>query len=134
MLFILFTRFTWWKTCNGNSGILWKRWRWHISHTSKTENFKSNSYYEGDTLKLIEVKGKVSAKRVLRLFLTSFRCLWSKSWTKSLDQQTLLLKLEWKTVASLFVIIKKKRIESYLQPAWLQMQCSGACFCRFLLM
>ena len=134
MLFILFTRFTWWKTCNGNSGILWERWRSHISHTSKTENFKSNFYYERDTLKLIEVKGKVSAKRVLRLFLTSFRCLWSKSWTKSLDQQTLLLKLEWKTVASLFVIIKKKRIESYLRPACLQMQCSGACFCRFLLM
>ena len=43
--------------------------------TSKTENFLSNFYYESVTLKPIKVKRKVSAKRVLWLFLTFFRCL-----------------------------------------------------------
>ena len=43
--------------------------------SSKTENFKSNFYYESVTLKLIDVKRKLSAKRVLWLFFTSFRCL-----------------------------------------------------------
>ena len=43
--------------------------------TSKTENFLSNFYYESVTLKPIKVKRKVSAKRVLGLFLTFFRCL-----------------------------------------------------------
>ena len=43
--------------------------------TSKTENFLSNFYYESVTQKPIEVKRKVSAKRVLWLFLTFFRCL-----------------------------------------------------------
>ena len=62
---------------------------------------------------MIEGKRKVSSKRVLWLFFTSFRCLWSKS----LDQQTLLWKRQRKTVVSLFVIIKKKRIGSYLLPA-----------------
>ena len=49
-----------------------------------------NLYYESVVLKLIEVKKKGCAKRVLRLFFTFFRCLSSKSWMKSLDQQTLL--------------------------------------------
>ena len=52
---------------------------------SKTGSFKSNFYYEGVTFKLIEMKRKVNAKRVLWLFLSSFRCLRSKSWTKPLD-------------------------------------------------
>ena len=36
-----------------------------LSHTSNTEHFMSNFYSESATLKLIEVKRKVSAKRVL---------------------------------------------------------------------
>ena len=52
---------------------------------SETGNFKSNFYYESVTFKLIEMKRKVNAKRVLWLFLTSFRCLRSKSWIKSLN-------------------------------------------------
>ena len=45
-------------------------------HSGKIENFKeSNFYYESVTLKLIEVKRKFNAKKVLWLFFTSFRCL-----------------------------------------------------------
>ena len=36
--------------------------------SSKTENFKSNFYYETVTLKLIDVKRKLSAKRVCGYF------------------------------------------------------------------
>ena len=43
-------------------------------------------YYESVTLKLIEVKRKVSAKRVLWFSFISFKCLRRKSCTKSLDQ------------------------------------------------
>ena len=43
--------------------------------TSKTENFLSYFYYKSVTLKPIEVKRKVSTRRVLWLFLTFFRCL-----------------------------------------------------------
>ena len=47
----------------------------HTLATSETENFKSNFYYVSVTLKLIKVKRKVCAKRMLWLFSTSFRCL-----------------------------------------------------------
>ena len=98
----------------------------------KILNLREWFFYESAILQLIEVKKKVSAKRVLWLFFTSFRYLWSRSWTNLLYQQGLMLKLEQKIATSLFVIIKKKRIGSYLLLAWLQMQCSRASFCIFL--
>ena len=53
----------------------------------KLEILNGNFCYESVTLKLIQVKRKVSAKSVLQLFFTSFRFLRSKSWTRSLDQE-----------------------------------------------
>ena len=46
-------------------------------------------------------------------------------------EQPIVVETRAKTAASLFVIIKKKRIGSYFLPAWLRMQCSGPSFCIF---
>ena len=91
---------------SGSSGILWKMDIVKMTHftlvTSKTENFKS--------------------KRVIFIMK-----ILPWNW---LDQQKLFVETRVKNCH--FVIIKKKRIRSYLLPAWLQMQFSGASFYIFL--
>ena len=112
--FILWPRFTWWKLFQWT---LWNIMKNGLKMTHFTVLVKlkilreSNFYYESVTLKLIEMKRKFSAKRVLWLFFTSFRWLWSKSWTKPFrtSRHCCRRNSSDKTAASLFVIIKKKK-------------------------
>ena len=83
------------------------------------------------------MKRKVNGKRVFWLFCTSCRCLRSKSWTKSLDQQNIVVKTRTRNCNEPFCNQEKEkkwklRSASMTSNAMFRRQCSGASFCIFL--
>ena len=93
----------------------WTWRRWHILHTeSKTEDFKRVIFIMKVLLwNWLKWRGKSVRKKSCGYFsypLDPGQSLWPAD----------IVEETWgKTEASLFVIIKKKRIGSYLLPTWL---------------
>ena len=117
-----------------NPEILWKMDIVKMTHFTllvELKLWKSNFYYGSVTLKLIEVKRKVSSKRVLRLFFTTFRRLYEASPGRSPGPADIVVEALAKNCSRPFCIHQKEKDWKILLPAWLKMKCSGASFCIF---
>ena len=84
LLFILWTRFTWWKKVNGNWDVINKN-EHSLFHTSKPGNFNSLReviFILTLLLPLSWLKRTASAKKMLRLLFTCwYGGIWSNSWS-----------------------------------------------------